>query len=80
MTAHKETLIFCDGADGGLLKTDASCPLDGPYGDGDSRTLTAAQQRNDYVADGWLYRGGKDYCPSCAKAIFGYVHRVGGRD
>lgn len=77
MSAYKETLIFCDGADGVLLGQE--CPLDAPYGDADSRNATAATQRKRYVEDGWVYRKGKDYCPACAKRLFAYeyVHREG---
>lgn len=76
MSAHKETLIFCDGAEGGVLSNDFACPMDGPYGDADSRHATAASQRKGYVLDGWVYRNGKDYCPTCAKRLFPslYVH------
>ena len=62
MSAVKETLIFCDGF---------SCPEDGPYSAGDARSRSAKSQRSSYGADGWVYRNGKDYCPACAKAIFG---------
>lgn len=74
MSAIKETLIFCDGQDGGTLANDFTCPMTGPYGDGDTRSRTAVSQRNGYAADGWLYRNGKDYCPACAKRL-GYVSR-----
>lgn len=60
MGAVMETLIFCDGP---------NCPRDGPYGDGDTRSLTARQQRQSYRLDGWTYRGGKDYCPECRDKI-----------
>jgi hypothetical protein len=75
MSAYKETLIFCDG-DGFLGK---ECPMDAPYGDGDGRGRTAAAQREGYVLDGWLFRGGKDYCPACAKRLFGYVYKASNR-
>lgn len=72
MSAHIDTMIFCDGANGGMLKNDFSCPMDGPYAEGDARTKTAAQQRATYKLDGWVYRNGKDYCPDCAKRL-GYA-------
>jgi hypothetical protein len=71
VSAYKETLIFCDGASGGVLANDFSCPEDGPYSASDARSRSAKSQRASYGADGWLYRNGKDYCPACAKKIFG---------
>ena len=65
MSVVKETLIFCDGSKGGLLANDFACPMDGPYGDGDSRSRTAASQRDGYKLDGWRFINGKDYCPAC---------------
>ena len=70
MSAFKETLIFCDGVAGGLLANDFTCPMDGPYGDGDARARPARSQRASYAMDGWVYRNGKDYCPACAKRLF----------
>ena len=69
MSAFKETLIFCDGSKGGVLANDFTCPQDGPYAGGDTRTQSAKSQRAGYAADGWVYRNGKDYCPTCAKAL-----------
>jgi hypothetical protein len=70
MSAVKETLIFCDGSEGGVLGNDFTCPLDGPYGSGDTRSRSAKSQRASYGIDGWVYRNGKDYCPDCAKRLF----------
>lgn len=69
MSAVKETLIFCDGADGGVLANDFTCPMDGPYAPGDARSRSAKEQRAGYGLDGWVFRGGKDYCPDCAKRL-----------
>lgn len=77
MSAVKETLIFCDGRDGGVLRNDFTCPQTGPYADGDSRSLSAVQQRASYRKDGWRYIDGKDYCPACVKAIRALKRREG---
>lgn len=79
MSAHKETLIFCDGADRSEL-LGKECPLDGPYLDGDGRSDSAAHQRKGFAINGWLHRKGKDYCPACAKRLFAYEYVHGGSD
>jgi hypothetical protein len=61
MSVKIETIISCDGGTG--------CPHGGCYADGDQRDMSAAQQRKSYVADGWRYYKGKDYCPDCAAKL-----------
>ncbi len=65
MSAAKQTFIYCDGG--------KECPEDGCYAHSDASNMTAAQQRVDYVLDGWLNKGSKDYCPACAKRLFNHT-------
>jgi len=52
MSVVIETLVYCD-----------SC---GDNGDGDDRSLKAAQIRKDRKSLGWIQIGHKDYCEKCA--------------
>lgn len=64
MSAHRMTLLYCDAK---------NCEADVMYAygmDSDEALKTAAQQREKYSIDGWLFKKGKDYCPDCAKALF----------
>lgn len=63
MSAHKMTLVWCDGGD--------ECPQETPYADSDASSQTAARQRETYHLDGWRFVNGKDYCPDCNKRLFG---------
>lgn len=56
MSVIRLTLIVCD-----------ACGA--TYADGDVKTMTAEQQRHEYVADGWQRRNGKDYCEDCNELI-----------
>jgi len=63
VSVGKMTFIYCDGL--------PDCNWRGNcYGEADCSTSNAKQQRSRYVADGWIYKGGKDYCPDCTKALF----------
>lgn len=68
MSITIETLLSCDGG--------VECPEPGIYCDGDTREQTAEQQRKTAkVYAGWVQRGSKDFCPSCAKRL-GYIKEV----
>ncbi len=56
MSVIKLTLISCD-----------ACGA--TYADGDAKTMSAEQQRCEYVADGWKHRNGKDYCADCNELV-----------
>lgn len=65
MSVSKQTFIYCDGGE--------PCPQydedQVPY-TVDGATETAADQRATFPTNGWLYRGGKDYCPACVERLF----------
>lgn len=61
MSAHIETLIYCDGK---------GCPREIPYAtDFSDAGLTAAQQRRRYREHGWRFIEGEDFCPLCVERI-----------
>ncbi len=64
MSVSKMTLIYCDGGE--------ECPNGGCYCDSDASHETAAVQRASFPNNGWLHRGGKDYCAACAKRLFNH--------
>lgn len=55
MTYHREVWLMCDGED---------CVRDGPGGG-----RTAAEARKYARQQGWLCRGGEDYCPNCKEDV-----------
>lgn len=57
MSAVVNTYISCDGG--------VECPYGSLYGV-DTPESSAKQHRAKFAAAGWVYRGGKDYCPDCA--------------
>lgn len=70
MSAVKQTYIYCDGG--------TECPRqdeDQPAYTVDFTDGNAAQQRSRFADSGWIYRRGKDYCPACAKRLFGTIPR-----
>ena len=63
MSVVIETFIVCDG------RGTEDCL--GQYGV-DNRHLTGKQHREQFKADGWAHRDGKDYCPKCKTLLFNF--------
>lgn len=55
MSVVIETLVFCDGCS--------------ENHSGDDRSSSAKQIRASRKREGWIQRGSKDYCESCAKKL-----------
>jgi len=68
MSIVTETYLYCDGA--------KECPLDSAANvDTEKQNITATQLRAIQAANGWVYRGKKDYCEACAKRL-GYLDKT----
>ena len=64
MTIHREWYLFCDGSRRGF-----PCSMDGPYADGDARTVKPTSLRKSAQSEGWKRVGKHDYCAECASKI-----------
>jgi len=63
MSFSKIVYLYCDGQY-------EECENPGvEASDGDSRYSTVKAYKADMKKFGWLFRGDKAYCPSCAKKI-----------
>ena len=63
MSWSRITYVYCDGGE--------ECQFPGePYTADAGPDETAAIQRATYNKNGWLFKGGKDYCEGCADRLF----------
>lgn len=59
-----------------IIETHLQCDVCNDTFGVDNRFLNTAQQRESAKQNGWIYSGGKDYCPSCrARTKNGSIHK-----